>query len=252
MAYFKNLILGFLLCCTLTAQAQHIQVAAASNLRYVLPVLIHQFEQQTGHQVSAMYAASGTITTQIQHGAPYDIFLSANPDYIARLSAEKLTYGSAIDMAQAQLALYARNDSVLVLDDDLLNLKVLIDSGKLKKVAIANPIHAPYGQAAKQVLQHAGIWQQIQPHLLTAENATQAVQFSLSSSVDVGFVPYGHVIQDQLSKRGYFIKLAPRLPQQAAALNDSPVTLQFLQFIQTKQAQQLFEQYGFATTQEQK
>ena len=247
MVYLKNLILGLLLCCTLTVQAQNIQVAAASNLRYVLPVLINQFEQQSGHKVSAMYAASGTITTQIQHGAPYAVFLSANPEYIERLIAANLTHGPIIDIAKAQLALYARNDSALALDNELLNLKALLVAGKLNKVAIANPIHAPYGQAAKSVLQLAGIWDEIQPHLLTAENATQAVQFSLSSTVDAGFVPYGHVIQSDLAKRGRFIKLAPRLSQQAVALNDTTVAQQFLQFIQTKQAQQIFEQYGFAT-----
>ncbi len=248
MAYFKSLILGIFLGTTLSVQAQQIQVAAASNLRYVLPVLINQFEQQSGHKVSAMYAASGTITTQIQHGAPYDVFLSAQPEYIQRLIAANLVYGPAINLAQAQLALYARNDSDLILDDKLLNLKIRLHSGQLKKVAIANPLHAPYGQAAKQMLQQAGIWQQIQPHLLTAENATQAVQFSLSSSVDVGFVPYGHVTHGELAKRGRFIKLAPRISQQAAALNDTAASQEFLHFIQTEQAQQLFEQYGFAIT----
>lgn len=239
-----------MLCSMLSVQAQGIRVAAASNLRHVLPVLITDFNQQTAHEISTMYAASGTITTQIRHGAPYDIFLSANPAYIDSLVEGKLTQGNVIDLPQAQLALYARQQSTLQLDIELVHLKALLTSGQLNKVAIANPVHAPYGQAAKQALQQAGIWESIQPHLLRAENAMQTVQFSLSSSVDVGFVPYGHVIQAGLAQRGRYIKLTPRLPQQAVALTSSTLAQQFLHYLQTKPAQRLFEQYGFATEKE--
>jgi molybdate transport system substrate-binding protein len=247
MAYFRYLLAVLLMSCTLHVQAGQTHVAAASNLRYVLPVLITHFEQQTLHKIVATYAASGTITTQIQHGAPFDVFLSADPKYIEHLIESGHVAGNPIALPQAQLALYRRQDSTLDLDANLLNIKVLLDKGLLNKVAIANPLHAPYGQAAKHALQQAGLWLQIQPHLLMAENATQAVQFSLTSTVDVGFVPYGHVIQKQLASRGQFIKLDAYLPQQAIVLKPSNEAQQFLQFMQTEPAKLIFQQFGFST-----
>jgi len=228
------------------AQADTLHIAAAANLRFVLPELVDQFEQQTDHHVSVSYAASGTLTTQIQHGAPFEVFLSASPDYIQRLIAAKLTQGKAINYAQAQLALFAANDSPLVIEDKLHGLKQAIEQGTLGKIAIANPRHAPYGQAAESMLKEFGLWNQIQPYLLMAENASQAMQFALSTSVDAGFVPYAHIIQPQFSLVGRFVQLDVTLQQQAIALHTASVSSkQFLDFIQTAQAHELFTKHGF-------
>ncbi|PCK03684.1 MAG: molybdate ABC transporter substrate-binding protein, partial [Alteromonadaceae bacterium] len=119
-------------------------------------------------------------------------------------------------------------------------------NGSLNKVVIANPKHAPYGQAAKSVLQKAGIWQAIQAHLLIAENASQAVQFTMSTSVDAGFVPYAHVIQAKLRTSGRFVKLDSMLPQQVVLLNKATVPAkQFINFLQTEQALSILIEHGF-------
>ncbi|MDH5357193.1 MAG: molybdate ABC transporter substrate-binding protein [Gammaproteobacteria bacterium] len=247
----KYVIALLLSCCIFQAQANEIRIAAAANLRYVLPELVERFQDLTGDQVSVTYAASGTLTTQILHGAPFELFLSANSDYIQRLVKAALTEGKVINYAQAQLALFSSHQSKLVLDDSLDCLKVALEHGNLKKVAIANPRHAPYGQAAEKVLRNAGIWKQIQPHLLIAENASQVAQFSLSTAADAGFVPYAHVIQPQLSSLGRFIKLDAVLQQQAVLLRGaSQQARHFLTFIQTIDVIDIFTKHGFIVSAE--
>jgi len=243
---FKYVFSLLIMCVSVQGQAADIRIAAAANLRYVLPELAEKFEQQTGHQLAVSYAASGTLTTQIQHGAPFEVFLSASPDYVQRLIKEELTKGDVVNYAQAQLALFASNHSLLDVDDNLQSLKRALEQGKINKIAIANPRHAPYGQAARSELERAGIWQQIQPHLLIAENASQVVQFALSTSVDAGFVPYAYIIQPQLASRGRFVKLDARLLQQAILVRSaSEYAAEFLIFIQTDAARVIFIKHGF-------
>ena len=226
--------------------AAEIRVAAASNLRYVLPELAKQFEYDTGHQVALTYAASGTLTTQIKHGAPFDVFMAAHTDYIERLIKSKLTQGNALTYAQAQLVLFLPHHSKLAVEDGIQSLKVALDQNQLRKVAIANPRHAPYGQAAMRELQAIGVWQQIQPYLLFAENASQVAQFSLSTSVDAGFIPYSHIIQPALSSKGQYILLETRLPQQAVVVRGaSEYAEQFLTFLQTELAGDSLIKHGF-------
>jgi len=241
--YFFALLV---LCSMTNVQADKLHIAAATNLRFVLPELVDEFEHQTGHDVLVSYAASGTLTTQIQHGAPFELFLSASPSYIQRLIDAKLTDGKAVNYAQSQLAFFASSKSTLRVDKDLSGLKQAIEQGTLNKIAIANPRHAPYGQAAQSALQQAGLWQQIQPYLLMAENASQVMQFSLSTVVDAGFVPYAHIIQPQLASQGRYVKLDVTLQQQAISLRmPTNISKQFLDYMQTEKALKLFTKHGF-------
>lgn len=233
-------------CCAIQVHAGKLHIAAATNLRFVLPEIIESFEAHTAHQIAVSYAASGTLTTQIQHGAPFELFFSASPDYIQRLIDDELTQGKVFNYAQAQLALFASNNSNLLLDIELKGLKQALEAGSLNKIAIANPQHAPYGQAARTVLKKIGIWQQVQAHLLMAENASQVMQFSLSTTVDAGFVPYSFIIQPQFSSLGHFIKLNITLQQQVISLHKaSKISQQFLDFIKTPEVQTIFTKHGF-------
>lgn len=246
MKLYKYFLCLLLYCCIFPLQAADTQIAAASNLRHVLPPLIVEFEQQTGHHINVSYAASGTLTTQIQHGAPFDAFFSADPSYILRLSDEGLSEGDVINFARAQIVLFASTQSSLKLDANLIGLKSALERGELRKIAIANPMHAPYGQAAQKILEQASIWQKIQSQLLIAENSSQAIQFALSSQVDAGFVPYSDMLQPQIASKGRYIKLNESLPQQAVLVRGgSAVAKQFLAFIQTEPAITIFRNQGF-------
>lgn len=237
-----------MLCCLSPLKASEIQIAAASNLRYVLALLVTDFEQQSGHHINVSYAASGTLTTQIQYGAPFEVFFSAEPSYIVRLTEQGLSTGEVIDFAEAQMVLFASNKSSLKLDVNLNNIKLALARGELRKIAIANPVHAPYGQAAQNLLEKAKIWQKIQSHLLNAENASQALQFALSSQVDAGFIPYSYVLQPQILLKGRYIKLKKTLPQQVVLIHGaSTEAKQFIEFIQTEPAKAILRMQGFIT-----
>lgn len=230
--------------------ASEIRVGAASNLRFVLPQLANSFEQQTGHTLHISFAASGTLASQIQHGAPFDVFMSANPQYVSLLAAEGYTTGKIVSYADALLALYSRNESGLTLDSDLNSIKQALENKTLKKVVIANPQHAPYGQLAKQLLEKQGLWQVVQPHLLIAENAAQSLQFSMSPQVSVGFVPYTYVMQPNIAKTGHSLKLNLTLLQQAVCIRGATeIAQQWLQFLSSPEAKSLLNQNGFLVDQ---
>jgi molybdate transport system substrate-binding protein len=229
------------------AYASDIKLAAATNLRFVLPELIGQFEQHyPQHKVNTSFAASGTLTSQIQHGAPFDVFLSASPEYIIRLQQTDFIKGNIVNFCRAQLALFSRNDSGIILTKNLSGLKTALDNNSLNKLVIANPNHAPYGQLAKKELELHGLWDDVQPHLLIAESASQALQFSLSPQTSAGFIPYSYVLQDKIAKRGNGIKLNVILQQQAVMIKggDSAASL-FLVFLESEQAKVIFLKHGF-------
>src|ERR1700733_13523113 len=133
-----------LLTCQLLA-AQNLRVAAASDLESALPAIVSQFEKDTGQRVGLTFGSSGNFYTQIENGAPFDVFLSADIDYPRRLEAARQAEpGSLYEYATGRIVLWTRNDSGI---DVRQGLKVVTD-GSVRRIAIANPEHAPYGRAA--------------------------------------------------------------------------------------------------------
>ena len=241
-------VLLFMLATSL-CQASSLRVAAAADLRYVMPDLIAAFKAESGVDVAVTYAASGNLTSQIRHGAPYDVFFSANPSYIRLLVEEGLTAGNAIDYAQGYLALFANRHSSVKVDRELTGLEAALASGNISKIAIANPQHAPYGQAAVRVLNQAGLYDKAKPFLLLAENASQVTQFSLTADVDIGFIPYTHALQPAIARRGQSVRLDIKLQQQMVVLKSHQQgSAEFAHFIQTEPAKRLFQQHGFDVT----
>lgn len=252
MRFIKHLLFCWLILVSSSVFSAELRLAAATNLRYVLPEIIQLFEQQSGHKLTVSYAASGTLATQIIHGAPFNVFLSANPDYIARLQEKDLVAQQTVTFANGQLALFSATHAMFDVVKGMNSIQQALDNKMLKKVAIANPTHAPYGQAAKAALEKHGLWDLIQPHLLIAENASQATQFTLSSRSSVGFIPYTHAIQPAIEQRGQFIKLDAVLPQHAVAVKpSSPVAEQFLAFLQKPLVADTLLKHGFMLTEKQ-
>ena len=158
-----------LLLISMGASAETLRVAAAANLRFVLPELISEYEQSSQHKINVTYGASGNLATQIIHGAPYDVFFSANPLFIDILMQRKKHRGQRINYAHSEIVLFANKHSSIKFDNRLQGLKQAIEHNQLEKFAIANPKHAPYGKLAQNLLMEADIWQTIQPQLLTAD-----------------------------------------------------------------------------------
>jgi len=163
-----------------------IRVAAASDLQHALPVLIAAFRQEHGEDldVEPTFGASGQLAEQIRQGAPFDVFLSADRRFVEKLAGE-----GSIDPKSVRP--YARGTLVLAIrdvSDPIVKGLADLSRPEVKTIAIANPELAPYGRAAKQTLERAGLWEALGPKIVPAESVRQALQFAESGNADVAFV----------------------------------------------------------------
>lgn len=185
-----------------------LRIAAAADLAPVLPPILMEFQQATGIHAEATYQASAMLTTQIENGAPFDVFMSADLGYPKRLLDAGLadTAGSAdsstpITYAKGTLVLWERKDSQLPPP----SLDLLRDPN-LKRLAIANPDRAPYGRAAVAALNSLKLYDALKPRLLTAENIAQTAQFAESGNADAGLISLTSALTPQLANSGsYFV-----------------------------------------------
>ncbi len=198
-----------------------LRIAAAADLEPVLPPILMQFEKQTGLHAEATYQASAALTTQIQNGAPFDIFLSADLGYPQRLIDAGLAGSTTpVVYARGTLVLWARKDSHLPppsLD--------LLRNPALKRLAIANPDRAPYGRAALSALKSLKLYDDVLPRLVTAENIAQAAQFADTGNADAGLISLTSAMTPRLSADGtWFIvprDLYPPIEQGAVIIKSS-------------------------------
>ncbi|WP_416908430.1 MAG: molybdate ABC transporter substrate-binding protein [Polymorphobacter sp.] len=164
------------------------RVAAAADLRFALPEIAASFEAETGQQLRLIYGSTGQFAAQIRQSAPFDLFLAADESYALALAREGLTQGQGQLYARGRLALIARPESPLAQSPRLETLATLLANGQIRRFAVANPAHAPYGARAQQALESTGLWATLQPRLLIGENVAQAAQFALSPDCDGGLV----------------------------------------------------------------
>jgi molybdate transport system substrate-binding protein len=201
------LALAFAAASLLPAQTS-LRVAAAADLEPVLPPLLQQFQQATGIHAEATFQASAMLAAQIQNGAPFDLFLSADTSYPKRLidagvadAAGSPDSSTPIVYAQGTLVLWARKDSHLPAPSlDLLR------NPDLKRLAVANPDRAPYGRAAVAALTSLKLYDALRPRLVTAENIAQTAQFADSGNADAGLISLTSALTPRLSASGnYFV-----------------------------------------------
>jgi len=219
-------IIACLLAAPLAAQTP-LRIAAAADLEPVLPPILAQFEQATGIHAEATYQASAMLTTEIENGAPFDLFLSADLSYPKHLIDAGLAdaAGSAdsttpITYANGRLVLWERKDAHLPPPS-----LELLRSPALKRLAIANPDRAPYGRAAVAALQSLGLYDTLKPRIVTAENIAQAAQFVDSANADAGLISLTSALTPRLSADGaYFVlprDLYPPIEQGAVIVSST-------------------------------
>jgi molybdate transport system substrate-binding protein len=201
-----GILLG--LACLVPLDAQNpLRIAAAADLEPVLPPILAQFQQATGIRAEATFQASAVLTTQIQNGAPFDLFLSADLGYPKRLidagladAAGTADSSTPIVYARGTLVLWTRKDSHLTPSLDLLR------SPDLKRLAVANPDRAPYGRAAQAALISLKLYDSLKPKLVTAENISQTAQFVDSGNADAGLISLTSALSPRLAASGtYFV-----------------------------------------------
>src|SRR5215813_13475098 len=179
-------LLIFVLAAVPRSYAQEIRVAAAADLQFALDELATRYRSQTGVRIATTYGSSGGFFMHIQNGAPFDVFLSADVEYPRKLEASGFAEtGSLRQFATGRIVLWMRPD--LPIDLVQIGWKALIDPG-VKKIAIANPEHAPYGRAAVAALHQAGIFDQVRPKFVYGENISQAAQFVESGNAEAGII----------------------------------------------------------------
>jgi molybdate transport system substrate-binding protein len=221
-----------------SSAAVTIRVAAAADLQPVLPGLLKDYEKQTGLHVEVSYGPSGTLTMQILNGAPFDLFLSADMSYPARISGAGLSTAPT-PYAKGTLVLWARKDSSI----QPLSLETL-RSPALHRLAIANPDHAPYGRAAYSALEQMKLLDALKPKFVIAENIAQAAQFAESGNADAGLISLAAALTPRFSSEGTYVVVPadsyPPIVQGAIVLTKSSgaaAAQRLLQFLLSKPEQ---------------
>jgi molybdate transport system substrate-binding protein len=229
--------------------AAEITVAAAADLTFAFKDVAALFEKQTSSAVKLSYGSSGNFFSQIQNGAPFDLFFSADIEYPKKLEAAGLTEpGTMYEYAAGKIVLWVPSASKLDLSK---GLAVLLDPG-IRKIAIANPEHAPYGRAAVSAMQHDGVYDQVKGKFVLGENISQAAQFVESGNADVGILALSLAVAPAMKDKGRFVEIPaadyPAIIQAAVILKASKqkaLAAQFLSFLKQPATVALMRQYGF-------
>jgi molybdate transport system substrate-binding protein len=226
-----------------------VTVAAASDLTYAMNEIAANFEKTTGCTVRLSMGSSGNFLTQIENGAPFDVFFSADIAYPKKLEAEGLAaQRSTYLYAIGKIVLWTRHDSGV---DVSKGFSALRDAA-VRKIAIANPEHAPYGRAAEEALRHSGVYDAVKDRLVLGENISQAAEFVESGNADAGIVALSLVLSPAMKDKGRAWNIPENLytPIQQgvvvvrAAANPQGA-LQFLNYIKMPATAALLERYGF-------
>ena len=231
------------------AEAEDLTVAAASDLNFAIKELIVEYEKQSGHHVKLSLGSSGNFYAQLQQGAPFDLYFSADIGYPRKLEEAGLTVpGTLYRYAVGRVVLWAPKSSSL---DVTKGLTVLRDPA-VQKIAIANPKHAPYGRAAVAAMEHEHIYEEIKDRLVLGENISQAAQYIESGACDVGIIALSLAMAPAMKNAGSYWQIPadnhPPSEQGAIIMKQSKnqeIARQFLDFMKGSRGQEIMTRYGF-------
>lgn len=226
-------------------------VAAASDLQFALTEIAAQFRRDTGLDVKLAFGSSGNFRRQIAEGAPFELFLSADEAYVEALAREGRTVDEGVRYAVGRLVLFVPAGGPLQPDATLADLKAAVADGRVKRFAIANPEHAPYGRAAREALQRAGVWDAIAPRLVLGENVSQAAQFATSGAAQGGIFAYSLALSPAVAGKGQAVLLpssmhAPLAQRMVLVKGAGPTAQAFARHLQQPAARAVFRRFGFA------
>lgn len=231
-----------------------LRVACASDLQAAMTELQETFRKShPGIEVKVSVGASGTLTSQIEQQAPFDLFFSADSSYPERLAKAGLTQGEPFEYAQGKLSLWISNTVKLTTDPKQAKLKILQDPS-IHKIAIGNPAHAPYGKAAVAAMKSERIYESIQGKLVQGENIAQTAHFVETGAADAGLISLSFTRSPALRDRGIAIEVPvqdyPPIKQSAIILKSSSqkdAALKFRSFILGEDGKNILKKYGYST-----
>lgn len=232
------------------AAASVATVAAASDLKFALEAIAVDFERLSGHRLRLVFGSSGQFFTQIRQGAPFHLFMSADEDFVFRLAGEGRTLDSGQVYGVGRIGLFVPHGSALRPDGQLKDLAAALADGRLQRLAIANPAHAPYGARAREALMHVGLWPAIEPRLVMGENISQAAQFASTGVAQGGIIAQSLAVAPALAALGRF-ELIPEsfhkpLVQRMVLIKGAPpAAVAFHAYLAQPPAQEVMARYGF-------
>lgn len=261
---YSRLALPFLGACTLVLTSglvtQKVRaetapvVAAAASLRYALDDVAAAFQQETGKRVRLTYGATRSLMHQIENGAPFELFLAADAESTQWLAKNRRTESEPAAFAHGRLALVVPKGSSVSVDGELSGLADAFVGGKVTHVAIANPEIAPYGRAAQEALQKAGLWEDLATRLVRGENIGQAAQFATTGAVQAGLIAHSLALHSDVAARVRVALISedwhgPIVHTMALLKGAGDTARTFAAFLKSEQARAILKRNGFAAPQ---
>jgi len=237
------------------ALAEEITIAAASDLNFAFKELAAEYEKTSGSHVKLTLGSSGNFFAQIHNGAPFDLYFSADLAYPLKLEDAGLTVpGSLFRYAVGRIVLWTGHDSYI----DVTKGFEALRAPTIKKIAIANPKHAPYGRAAAAAMEHFKVYDDVKDRLVLGENISQAAQFIESGACEIGVIALSLALAPTMKAKGRYWEVPaeahPPLEQGAVILKSSKhqeSAKQFLAFLKGVQGQSILKRYGFVVPESQ-
>lgn len=225
-------------------------VAAASDLQFAMGELAEAYAAEGGGGLRLVMGASGNLARQIRQGAPFELFLSADEAFVLGLSRDGLLRDEGVLYAVGRLALVIPDGSPLAPDPSLADLREALGDGRIRRFAIANPEHAPYGARAAELLRHHGLWDAILPRLVYGENVAQAAQFAFSGNAQGGIVAHSLVLGPAVAGRARHVVLpddghSPLRQRMALTRRAGAGAERFYEWLQTPSARAVLARHGF-------
>lgn len=226
--------------------AQDLKVAIAANLQDVIKILGNDFTRKTKIKIEPIIGASGNLTNQIKNGAPFDIFLSADMAFPQDLDKTGFTTSKPVVYALGSLIICSNQNL------DLSHWEQLLQSNSIKKIAVANPETAPYGKAAKEVLERKNLLQKIQPKIVYGESISQVNIYITTGVAEIGFTTEALISDAANKQKLYWKKINPadyQAIQQGMVIlkhaANTPQAAQFFKYMQSASAKSILKKYGY-------
>lgn len=247
MKMIKLFFVAVLLLMATTAHAEKITVAAAADLKYAMDEIVTSFNKShSGHQIEVIYGSSGKFFTQVQQGAPYDLYFSADINYPHELANKGFAASEVIPYAFGRIVLWSNS-----MEADKMTLANLTNQ-KIAKIAIANPKHAPYGKRAEEALKSIKLWDVVQPKLVFGENIAHTAQFVQTGNAQAGIIALSLALNPALSKQGGYYLIPENLHEPleqgyiiTKRAENNALAKIFSRYMTSKETRRIMTKYGF-------